>query len=69
MKILHIFLWGADAISLEKYIKNGEIIKHNHPAICGNLNNKNDFMLSDCFKKTKNKINWLGITKGSKDAF
>lgn len=55
------FLWGNDAISLEKFIKKGEIIKHNHPAICGNLNNKNDFMLSKCFKITKNIINWLGI--------
>ncbi|WP_064605715.1 uracil-DNA glycosylase family protein [Streptobacillus moniliformis] len=53
-------LWGNDAAIMEKHILNGEIIKHNHPAICGNLKNQNDFMLGKSFEKTKKYINWLG---------
>lgn len=59
-KNIIFFLWGNDAKILENRIKNGNVIKHNHPAICGNLNNKNDFMLGKSFEKTKNIINWLG---------
>lgn len=54
-------LWGNDAAVMEKHILNGEIIKHNHPAICGNLKNENDFMLGKSFEKTKKYINWLGV--------
>lgn len=54
-------LWGNDAALMEKYIANGEIIKHNHPAICGNLKNENDFMLGKSFELTKKYINWLGV--------
>lgn len=53
-------LWGNDAAVLEKNILNGDIIKHNHPAICGNLNNENDFLLGTSFEYTKNIINWIG---------
>ncbi|WP_067141875.1 uracil-DNA glycosylase family protein [Oceanivirga salmonicida] len=53
-------LWGKDAQSFEKNILNGEIIKHNHPAICGKLNKENDFLNGKSFTLTKDKINWLG---------
>ena len=54
-------LWGKDAQIFEKNIKNDKIIKHNHPAICGNLENEEDFMNGKSFKLTKEIIEWLGI--------
>jgi len=54
------FLWGGKAKEFEKYIV-GEIIKHNHPAICGNLKNPNDFLNGESFIRTKEIINWLGL--------
>ena len=54
------FLWGKDAQVFEKNIKNGEIIKHNHPSVWGNPENENDFLNSRSFEKTKGVINWLG---------
>lgn len=54
-------LWGKDAMLLEKYITNGNIIKHNHPAICGKLDNEKDFLNGKSFEDTKNIINWLGV--------
>lgn len=53
-------LWGNDAQILEKYILSGKIIKHNHPAISGNLNNPKDFLNGKSFKQTKNIIKWKG---------
>ncbi|NLK62657.1 MAG: uracil-DNA glycosylase [Fusobacteria bacterium] len=55
------FLWGKNAQNFEKQIKFGTIYKSNHPAICGNLSNKNDFMNSKCFFHTKDLINWRGL--------
>ncbi|CAM3457512.1 uracil-DNA glycosylase family protein [Pseudostreptobacillus hongkongensis] len=60
-KDITYLLWGNDAAVLEKNILSGKIIKHNHPAICGNLNNLNDFMLGKSFEDTKSIINWKGI--------
>lgn len=57
------FLWGKDAEIFEKNILSGEIIKHNHPAISGSLENEKDFMNGISFEKTKNIINWTGIEK------
>ena len=54
-------LWGKDAQIFEKNIKNDKIIKHNHPAICGNLENEADFMNGKSFELTKEIIEWLGI--------
>ena len=54
-------LWGKDAQIFEKNIKNDKIIKHNHPAICGNLENEADFMNGKSFELTKDIIEWLGI--------
>ena len=55
------FLWGKDAEIFEKNILSGGIIKHNHPAISGNLSNEKDFMNGKSFEKTKNIINWTGF--------
>lgn len=52
-------LWGGKAQSFEKYIKYGKIIKHNHPAICGNLNNPKDFLNGSSFIETKHLISWI----------
>ena len=54
------FLWGKDVQTFEKNIKNGEIIKHNHPSVWGNPENEKDFLNSRSFEKTKGMINWLG---------
>lgn len=54
------FLWGAEAISLEKHIVNGTLYKSNHPTFCSKKY-ENDFLKGNCFKDTMNKINWLGI--------
>jgi len=54
------FLWGSEAIELEKYILNGKIYKSNHPTFCSEKY-ENDFLKNDCFKETMNIINWLGI--------
>ena len=54
-------LWGNDAIIFEKNILNGNIVKHNHPAIVGKLDNPNDFMNGKSFEATKDIVNWKGI--------
>lgn len=54
-------LWGNDALIFEKNILNGNIVKHNHPAIVGKLDNPNDFMNGKSFEVTKDIINWKGI--------
>lgn len=54
-------LWGNDAIIFEKNILNGNIVKHNHPAIVGKLDNPNDFMNGKSFENTKDIVNWKGI--------
>lgn len=54
------FLWGAEAIELEKYIVHGDKYKSNHPTFCSKKY-ENDFLKNDCFKCTMDKINWLGI--------
>ena len=59
-KNIIFLLWGKDAQIFEKNIKNGIIIKHNHPAICGSLENEADFMNGKSFEDTMEIINWLG---------
>lgn len=54
------FLWGSEAIDLEKYIVKGKIYKSNHPTFCSKKYEK-DFLKSSCFKDTMDKINWLGV--------
>ncbi|VWL85336.1 uracil-DNA glycosylase [Oceanivirga miroungae] len=62
-KNITYLLWGKEAQNYEKEIQNGNIIKHNHPAICGKLDNANDFLNGESFIKTMNIINWLGEEK------
>lgn len=54
------FLWGGEARSLKKYILFGHIYETEHPRLY-NTNKKDSFLNSNCFKDTKNIINWLGI--------
>ena len=56
-------LWGTKAIKYKKYIKNSQIIEHNHPAICGNLKNPKDFLNGESFEKTRDLIQWTGNGK------
>lgn len=53
------FLWGSEAISKQKYIKDGIIYKSRHPMLCAEKF-PDDFLKSNCFKETMDKINWLG---------
>lgn len=57
------FLWGKDAEIFEKDILSGDIIKHNHPAICGNLANEKDFLNGNSFRNTAHIINWTGYER------
>ena len=57
------FLWGKDAEIFEKDILAGDVIKHNHPAICGNLANEKDFLNGNSFKNTAHIINWTGYDR------
>lgn len=56
---LTYLLWGGNAQKFQKFIISGNIIKHNHPAICGKLYNPDDFLNGRSFIETKEKINWL----------
>lgn len=53
------FLWGKEAISQIKNIRAGRLYTSNHPMMCSEKYT-DDFLKSDCFKETSNKINWLG---------
>lgn len=53
-------LWGKDAEIFQKDILCGDIIKHNHPAICGNMSNEKDFLNGNSFSDTAHIINWTG---------
>ncbi|MFI3329007.1 MAG: uracil-DNA glycosylase [bacterium] len=52
------FLWGNEAKSILDIVpvKN---YSSNHPMMCSNKN-KEDFQFNNCFKDTKDIINWLG---------
>ncbi len=56
---LTYLIWGGKAEKYIPYISKGKIIFHNHPAICGNLKNPNDFLNGTSFIQTKKDINWL----------
>lgn len=56
---LTYLIWGAKAEKFLKYISSGEIIVHNHPAICGNLSNPKDFLNGRSFIDTMGKISWI----------
>lgn len=54
------FLWGKEAISHKEYILSGKIIESRHPMMCS-VKYEDDFLKSNCFKDTMDKINWLGV--------
>ena len=56
---LNWFLWGRNANDYMKYIKNGCIYSCRHPMMCSRQY-EDDFLKSDCFKRTSYIINWLG---------
>jgi len=56
---LEIFIWGNRVASYKKYVKFGKICESNHPAICGNLEQPQDYLNNFCFIESKRKINWL----------
>lgn len=53
------FLWGNEALGCEKIIEQGIFYKSRHPMMCSEKY-PDDFLKSDCFKATKDMINWLG---------
>lgn len=56
---LNWFLWGRNANAFSGHIKNGCIYSCRHPMMCSR-EYEDDFLKSDCFKKTNSIINWLG---------
>lgn len=54
------FLWGKEANQYSYLLPQNKIYKSRHPMMC-NEAYFNDFLKSDCFKKTKDRINWLGV--------
>jgi uracil-DNA glycosylase len=58
---LTYLLWGGNAQKFEKMIISGKIVKHNHPAICGKLDNPKDFLNGSSFTETKKDINWISL--------
>lgn len=56
---LNWFLWGKNANAYSGRIKAGCIHSCRHPMMCSKQY-EDDFLKSDCFKKTADIINWLG---------
>lgn len=56
---LYWFLWGKEAISNKEFIENGKVYTSNHPMMCSEKY-EDDFLKGECFKDTKNIIDWLG---------
>lgn len=54
------FLWGREANQYSYLLPKDKIFSSRHPMMC-NEAYTNDFLKSDCFKKTMDKINWLGV--------
>lgn len=64
-KNINWFLWGNEAISAEKSIKNGRIFKSKHPRL-NNQNSEMDFLNTKCFEETIDIIDWNGKQKDKK---
>lgn len=58
-KELYWFLWGKEAISKKEFIRHGKIYTSNHPMMCSEKY-EDDFLKGNCFKDTRDIINWLG---------
>ncbi len=56
---LYWFLWGKHAQSMKPIIKKGSFFTSRHPMLCSSKYS-DDFLKSDCFKKTDHIINWMG---------
>lgn len=56
---LHWFLWGKQAQALRPFIKNGIIHSCRHPMLAS-PSYQDCFLRSNCFRVTKELINWLG---------
>lgn len=56
---LYWFLWGKEAISNKEFIENGKVYTSNHPMMCSEKY-EDDFLKGECFRDTKNIIDWLG---------
>lgn len=56
---LHWFLWGQQAQAFLPCISGGHVHSSRHPMLCS-PSYGDDFLKSDCFNMTKQKINWLG---------
>jgi len=53
------FLWGKNVISYKPEILSGTLIESRHPMMCSSAY-PDDFLKSDCFKRTMKIINWTG---------
>lgn len=56
---LNWFLWGKSAQKFKNYISNGIFYECRHPMMCSQTY-ADDFLKSECIKKTMKLVNWLG---------
>lgn len=56
----HWFLWGKHSQQRMMHIKKGIFHISRHPMLCSSKY-EDDFLKSDCFLKTSDFINWLGL--------
>ncbi|NLG88834.1 MAG: uracil-DNA glycosylase [Clostridiaceae bacterium] len=56
----HWFLWGKSPLQRMMHIKKGIFHISRHPMLCSSKYD-DDFLKSDCFLKTFDIINWLGL--------
>lgn len=59
-KDIHWFLWGSDAKKIGESLGLKNFSSSRHPSASNSESNEDDFLKFDGFRKTKNKINWLG---------
>lgn len=53
------FLWGKSAQAMMPWIELGTIYPSRHPMMCS-AKYEDDFLKSDCFRETADRVNWLG---------
>jgi len=54
------FLWGKNAQSFKPFILHGNFYESRHPMMCSETYS-DDFLKSDCVKKTSDLVNWTGL--------
>lgn len=57
---LNWFLWGKNAQNFKSFITNGNYYESRHPMMCSETY-PDDFLKSDCIKKTMDIVNWTGL--------